>query len=160
MIMKKPSDLREIKTVTSIKEVNEANNAGDAVLIRKYTQNSQLFHKRLLLQSKQTGELVEVPSRNFIMQYGKAMSYPHKDWRLVFKVSSYSRTNPPCKDWGAYIVPKETQVGESVFISNLIEDLVACEFWSHKHAAENAIATWDGIDLIIDHNSYKRRLIG
>lgn len=158
--MKRPPNLREILTTSSTKELNDARKSGDSVVIRKYKQNPRLMDKLLLLQNTQTGEIIEAPSRNYIRQYGEQVFFSRREWKLIFKFSSYSRRNPPSKDWAAYIVPKETKVGENVFISRLIEDLVACEFWSSRYAAESAIATWDGKDLIIDHNSYKAHLVG
>lgn len=158
--MEAPPNLREIKTISSTIELNDAQKGGDRVIIRKYKQNPQLLHKALLLQNIKTGEVVEAPSRNYIRQYAEHVSLPESEWQLVFEFSSYSRENPPSREWAAYIVPKDTEIGERVFIRNLIEDLVACEFWNYKYAAESAVATWDGNDLVIDHDSYKAHLIG
>ena len=59
-----------------------------------------------------------------------------------------------------YILPADAFFGEQFFISDLIEDFLATSFWYSKTAAEDAVATWNGFDLIIDHSSYKVELIG
>ena len=51
-------------------------------------------------------------------------------------------------------------MGERFQIADLIEDLLSTEFWYSKIAAETAEAVWNGEDLVIDHNSYKRVLVG
>lgn len=159
-VYSKNLDLRTVETSYDIKRVNEAKKNGYICLIRKRTPNPELDFSRLILQNRESGEFVEVPSREFGAQYTRRMFYSEKDWVTVQEVKGYARIPKTDCDWGAYILPPDAKVGEEFVISELIEDLLATEFWHSKTAAESAIATWDGEDLVIDHSSYEMHLIG
>lgn len=153
-------DLRTVETSYDIERVNEAKKSGHICLIRKRAPNPKLRFSRLILQNRETGEFAEVPSREFYMQYTRHMVYSEDQWATIQEVKGYARLSKTDRNWGAYILPPDAKVGEEFVISELIEDLLATEFWHSKTAAESAIATWDGKDLVIDHSSYEMHLIG
>lgn len=159
-IYSKNLNLRTVETSCDIKRVNEAKKSGHICLIRKKTSNPQLRFSRLILQNHESGEFAEVPSREFHVQYGGRKVYSEDEWGTIHEIKGYARMPKTDSDWGAYILPSDAKVGEEFLICELIEDLLATEFWHSKSAAESAIATWDGKDLVIDHSSYKTHLIG
>jgi len=63
-------------------------------------------------------------------------------------------------NWATYVLPGGAEVGGRFFIKALIENLVATELWSSVIPAETSEAVWNGIELVVDHSSYKRALIG
>lgn len=152
--------LRTVETSYVIERVNKAKKSGHICLIRNRTLNPKLQFSRLILQNRQNGEFVEVPSREFHVQYGGRKFYSEDEWSIIHEAKGYARIPKTESDWGAYILPSDAKVGEEFVISELIEDLLATEFWYSKTAAESAIAIWDGKDLVIDHSSYEMHLIG
>lgn len=154
------SRIRKVETTYHIEEVNEARSNGCICLIRRRELNSDLQFECLILRNRENGNFVIVPSRTVYQQYRESEVYSEDEWETVQEVEGYARIPKTECNWGAYILPKDPQVGEEFLIVDLIEDLVATSFWYSKTAATSAIATWDGKDLIIDHSSYRMILIG
>lgn len=152
-------DLRKVETSYEIDRVNEARKSGHICLIRERKPNPKLRYSRLILQNRESGEFAEVPSREFFTRAGHVV-YSEEEWATVQKVKGYARIHKSECNWGAYILPPDAKVGEDFLIPELIEDLLAVEFWYWISAAESAIATWDGRDLIINPSSYERHLVG
>lgn len=155
------SDLRIVETVRDLKRLNEAVAEGGIVRIRIAKRNPELVTRSLLLRHRELGVYERVPDRIVYRQYGRGVKeYPEADWELVSEVTEYARSSQNDGGWGAYIIPADAEVGERFQIADLIEDFLATEFWYSKIAAETAEAVWNGADLVIDHKSYKRVLIG
>lgn len=155
------SEMRVVETVRDVKLLNEAVSQGKIASIRISKRNPELETRSLLLRHKVLGTYERVPDRVVFQQYGRGIKeYPESDWELIAEVTKYARAVPDNPGWGAYIVPSDAGPGERFQIMDLIEDLLATEFWYSKIVAETAEAIWDGNDLVIDHESYKRVLIG
>lgn len=155
------SELRTVETVRDVDRLNEAVAEGGIVIVRVQKRNPELEMHSLLLRHKVLGVYERVPDRIVFRQYGRGVKeYPEAEWELISEVTKYARSSQNEVGWGAYIVPGNAEVGERFQISDLIEDFLATEFWYSKIAAETAEAVWNGEDLIIDHASYKRVLIG
>lgn len=153
--------LREIVTVFDVGQLNDAHRAGAICKIRKLMQNPELKTSALLLRNRKDGEYVVTPSREVYQQYGRGKkSYTEEDWELIQNVEGYARSVRHDSDWAAYIIPSDAAIGERFFIRDLIEDLVASNFWYTVSAASSAEAVWDGVDLVIDHDSYRYELVG
>lgn len=153
------SKLRKVRTSYDLEAVNKAVGRGYICLIRKRIQNFELRFSQLILRNRKSGEFIEVPSREFFTRQGR-MVYGEEEWAFVQEVEGYARPPKNEGNWGAYILPPDPRVGEEFLIADLIEDLLATKFWYSVTAAETAIATWDGKDLVIDHSSYCMEIIG
>lgn len=153
--------LLEIETTYNCDRLNIAKENGSVCLITPIVRNPQLELHSLLLRNRENGEFVSVPSRAFHAQYTRFLEYPDSQWEKIQKVSGYGRTRDQSQNWGAYIFPKSLKIGTEVYIPDVIEDIVATEFWYTVWPAGDAIATWDGQELKIDHSVYdKLHLIG
>ena len=154
------SDLRKVETSYDIDRVNEARESGHICLIRERKSNPELAFYRLMLKNRKIREFADVPSRKFFTRGSGLVVYNEEEWATVQEVRGYARIHKSECNWGAYILPPDAKVGEDFLIPELIEDLLASEFWHSITAAESAIANLDGRDLIIDHSSYEMHLIG
>ncbi len=146
--------LSEIETTYSLQRVNQAQEQGHEILIVERKQNPELVIKKLLLRNRDTGTYEYASSRRVFAQYGEIIEYPEKEWELVREVSGYGRNRDIADDWGAYIIPNDIVLGEKVYISDLIEDLVACRFWENVWYASDAQAIWTGERLNLDTAAY------
>lgn len=155
------SELREVETVYSAEELNAALARGAKFIVRRKERNSELNISGLLLRNRNSGEYIQVPAREVHQQYSRTpIVYGNDEWELVHTVKGYARRIHHESNWAAYVLPGDAMVGERFFIKDLIEDLVATEFWSTVTPAETAEAVWNGTELVIDHSSYKFVLIG
>lgn len=160
-VHKKRQGMREVKTVYNVDDLNDAIAQGLICLVKKKEFNAGLNISALLLRNSETGEYIVVPDRTVRQQYsGIPFTYSEDEWALVQKVEGYARRIHNECNWGAYVLPADAKNGETFFIRELIEDLVASEFMNTISPAETAEAIWNGSDLIIDHSSYRRVLIG
>lgn len=154
-------NLREVSTVFDVGQLNDAQRAGEICLIKKMQTNPELRTSALLLRNRENGEYTVTPSREVFQQYGLGRKlYTEKDWELIQRVEEYARAIRHNSDWAAYVIPSDAEIGERFFIRDLIEDLVASKFWYTVYPAESAEAVWDGVDLVIDPESYRYELVG
>lgn len=159
--LKNRNDLRQVDTIRDVEQLNAAISENMTVIIRIRERNPALEMRSLFLRHRLHSIYEKVPSRVVFQQYGRGKKeYTEADWELVSEIVTYARPSRHDAGWGAYILPANAQIGERFFIPDLIEDLLATEFWYAKKAAEEAEAIWNGEDLIIDHNSYKYELVG
>jgi hypothetical protein len=155
------NELREVETVYNADALNAALARGAHCIVRRKELNSKLNLRGMLLRNRKSGEYIEVPAREFHQQYScSPVVYGNDEWELVQTIKGYARRIHHESNWAAYVLPGNAKVGERFFIKDLIEDLVATEFWSSVTPAETAEAVWNGTELVIDHSSYKFVLIG
>lgn len=155
------NSLREVLTVFDVKKLNKAAIGGEICIIRPLRKNPELELSSLLLRHRRHGHYAVTPSRNVYQQYGRNPEvYSEDEWELIQEIDGYARAIRHESNWGAYIVPSDASIDERFFIGELIEDLVASEFWYTVYTAESAEAVWDGTDLVIDPRSYRYELVG
>jgi hypothetical protein len=156
-----PNGLRVARTVYTLKDLNEARSSGNICILRQRIRNPNLESHELMLRNRENSEYVIVPDRTVYRQYGRGVQeYPDSEWELIFETVTYGRANRRSYIWGAYILPSDALHGESFLITDLIEDLLAANFWYQRIAAETAEAVWNGRDLIISPGSYEQILVG
>lgn len=149
------SDYRTVKTVNTVQAVNDAKEAGHTCLLVEIKTNPKLYSNSHLFHNFSTGEVVQAEARKFYVQYGDIVEYPEDEWELVSSFKYYSRNRKLNEKWAAYVLPKGVQSGETLYIENMIEDILVTEFWSSKFYAENGVATWDGENLKINTSIYE-----
>ena len=164
------NNLRSIKTIYCVDELNEYILAGRIIILRDIEKNESLISNRMLLRSYKDGTLEEVPSREFYAQYDKTMSFPEKDWELIKEYEIYSRERKityddgddmegPSSPWAAYVLPENVKTGERLYIEDIIEDILIEEFWYTKIPATDGECIWDGGEIQIDLTLYHEQFL-
>lgn len=146
-----------VETTYNTTYLNKARQNGYTVLIIKRSLNPNLTLKSLLLKNRQTAEHINVSSRHVNVQYGRPpIKYPEDEWELIQEIEGYARDRSFEQNSGAYLIPKIINVGDRVYIEDLIEDIVAGAFWGSVSLAVDAEAIWNGSTLEIEHSAYDR----
>ena len=82
----------------------------------------------------------------------------NSEWSLVLSTTNYAKPASLRRRWGVYVLRKDVEVGERIYLPELIEDVRVCESWHSKVYAADGIATWDGADLHLDPEPFKSTL--
>lgn len=151
-----PKELPIVKTCYDLYTLNEAIKGGHQTCIIKISQNPELRLSGILLRNKTTGEYMLVKERRMYVQYGRIKEYSVEEWETIHEVRGYARTRPANEGWGAYILPLGVEPGGRVYVEDLLEDLVAFEFWYSVGAAVDGEGIWDGCSITIDRTLYRR----
>ena len=146
-------NLRGVKTVFSLDDVNEYASKGHVVLFEKIKLNNKLYSTGFIFRDRETGEYTQAESRHFPLQYRGWASLPEEEFEEICPVRSYARKRSLSIDWAAYILPIDPQKGEELYVEDLIEEVLVTEFWSSKIYAVDGVAVWDGTAL-----NFKREL--
>lgn len=138
-----PHHLRVIKTARTERAINQAAICGLRPLVKKVEASPDIRSKFAVWQNKETGE-IEV-SGDFRSRYSP------DDWDQVIDWSYYY-PDPFANPFAAYLLPEDLEVGERVFLEDLIEDLVGM-VWNQGNAyrLKSAEAIWTGHDFEIQH---------
>ena len=154
--------LRVVETIYDVDGLNAARQKGLQSLIVTVSKNPDLGLRSLLIQNKTTLEIKHVSGWKIYRQYNlPTLVYSEKEWELLLEINDYARIRTSEQNWGAYILPEKIQIDERVYIADLIEDVMANQFWGTVTYAVDGIAVWSGTDLILDLNEYDRfHLIG
>jgi hypothetical protein len=139
-----PNRLRVIKTARNKDKINRAAKAGLIPIIKLVRPSEHIKSKFSVIQNTRTGEIevlrdyrltnLQVDNGPTETVIGFTYYYPHH-----FE-----------SPFAAYLVPKDLQINERVFIEDLIDDLVGAS-WNQgdKYRLSSAEAIWNGQDLII-----------
>jgi len=180
MKIKNRNNLRSIKTIYCVDELNKYILAGRIIILRDIKKNKSLISKRLLLRNYTNGTLEEVPSREFHVRHEEVpsrefdaqyedgmLSFPEKHWELIKEYEVYFRDRKftydddddddmegPSRPWAAYVLPENVKTGERLYIEDIIEDILIEEFWYTKIPATDGECVWDGGEIQIDLKLY------
>lgn len=129
--------MRIIKTARTIEEINKAALEGFTPLVLPVKQSDEISVKFSIYQNKLTGEVYQASD------YRDPIS-SLSDFVEVIKWTRYYPYNFE-NPFAAYLVPKDIQIGERVFLEDVIEDIVG-EFWNQgdKLRLHDCMAVWDG----------------
>ncbi|MCH6199021.1 hypothetical protein MMU07_05510 [Aquiflexum sp. LQ15W] len=144
--------LRIIETVRDEKSINQAVKNGFKPLIKKVIPSEDISTKYKVVQYKETGEIEVLGDYRGDMVMEDTREFDTViDWTWYYP---YSFKSP----FAAYLIPKDIQVGERVFIKDLIEDYVGST-WNQGDTfrLESAEAIWNGSDLEIQFDPKKDR---
>ena len=145
--------LRAVKTVYTLVKLNKAIKSGAKYEVHLLKNSPKLFEKQMLLRNIATGEIVEVPSRSHATRQLGMTFYPEAEWELLHQFKRYARERKNTVVWGAYIIPKDVNVGERLQISDPLRDIFLQDFWDAKIYSTEIVAIWDGARLVIDPDS-------
>ena len=149
--------LRVVQTVRNLNELTSEISKTNHIIFQRVTRNPSFETERMLLRSYADLTIVDVPSRSFHRRDGWH-EYSEEEWELVYFFKSYSGNNSD-EGWAAYLVPKDAEVGERFYISELIEDVVAEEFWDSIIPAIDGEAIWSGKSLDLDASIYDEQFM-
>jgi len=142
-----PEGMRVIKTARDLQGINKAAHAGFMPLVKKLQPSKKIRTKYSVIQNKQTGEI------KILGDYREPMySSIEKGFETVIDWTFYyphSFKSP----FAAYLIPKDIQIGEKVFIEDLIQDFIEAQ-WNQGDAyrLQSCEAIWNGSDLEIQHD--------
>lgn len=143
------NDLRVIKTARDKESINEAARNGFKPLMKKVIPSDEIRTKYAVFQHKETGE-IEV-----IGDYRGEGRFRDGDYEKVIPWT-YHYPNSFKSPFAAYLIPHDIQVGERVFLEDLIEDYVGST-WNQgsKYRLKSCDAIWNGSDLEIQYDPTK-----
>ncbi|WP_196887509.1 hypothetical protein [Aureivirga sp. CE67] len=142
---------RVIKTARNIEEMNEAARNGFRPLVKKVEASEKIRSKYSIFQHIETGEIKNIVDAREGLKYQRDENYINVIERTFYY--PYNFESP----FAAYLVPKDIEVGELVFLEDLIEDLVGFE-WNQgvTHRLISCEAKWNGESFEILYNPKKR----
>jgi len=149
-----------VKTLYNLNEINTHIKNGRTVLFRKIKKNNSLYTQRYVFRNRADGTLADSKGRIECAQYGRVTHYTEDEWEELFTYRFYHQYDPEmgAKAYAAYLLPEGISAGERVYIEDLIEHIMATEFW-WPVAAADAFAVWNGKNLIIDETPFRSVLM-
>jgi len=141
-----PCDLRMVQTARTVEAMNEAARHGFRPLVQWIEPNPEVSRKMAVDQNVETGE---------ISTRGDYRSFTPEGCVEVIGWNEYHPHASPLP-FAAYLVPPDIEVGETVYLEDLIEDVVAST-WNQGggERLESGTATWNGKEFEIDFDPEK-----
>jgi hypothetical protein len=144
--------LRVIETARDTGSINMAAKKGFKPLVKKVNPSEDISTKYKVIQYKETGEIEVLGDYRGEMIMGDTREFDTViDWTWFYP---YSFKSP----FAAYLIPTDIEVGERVFIRDLIEDYVGTS-WNQgdSYRLESCEAIWNGSDLEIQYDPIDNR---
>ena len=162
--------LRIIKTARDEKSINEAAKSGFFPLIKKVEPNYNIRSMYALGQDKESGEIKVIydfrqsfqenrPTYTSLFEEEKSDTNG-KNFEEIIDWTYYYPHNFP-SPFAAYLIPKDIQIGERVFLEDLIEDHVRS--FSNQGGVfrlNSSEAIWNGTDFEIKKDQLPTYFIG
>lgn len=145
---KNGNGLRVIKTARDELSINKAARDGFLPVLKRVNKSNEIRSKYSVLQSKKTGEITVIGDA----RVGGGCD----EYETVIDFTFYYPHDFP-SPFAAYLVPRDVEVGERVFIEDLIEDFISGS-WNQgdTYRLESCEAVWNGKDFDIQYNSSLR----
>lgn len=145
-------NLRVIKTVRNIKDINDGVKKGFKPLMKSVVQSNKIQKKYAVLQSKITGEIQIIGDYRADPYFFNESSDEFEkviDWSYYYP---YSFESP----YAAYLLPPDLKINERVFLEDLIEDVVGL-IWNQGDTFRlpSVEAVWNGKDFELDYQKMK-----
>lgn len=146
-----PNDLRLIQTARTEVSINKAVKAGFRPLVKQVKPSKKIRSKFCVWQNLITGE-IEVVGDYRGGHFGES-------WQEVIGWSEYYPHHFP-RPFAAYLIPRDIQVGERVWVEDLIEDFIGTR-WNQgdNYRLDSCEAVWDGTDLKIQFSESRNRQV-
>jgi hypothetical protein len=155
-IVENSSNLRIIKTARTLNAINMAAESGFFPLIKLLNRNPQITSKLAIFQhkTKHTIQVISDSRETIFRNYSDDSPYTLiVNWTPYYP---YLFESP----YAAYLIPPDIKLNETVYIEDLIEDIVGA-VWAQGCAYRQigGIATWDGENFNI-HPRISSKLYG
>lgn len=143
---------RRIRTARSVELINESAKQGERPLIKKVQPSKKVFRSVVVFQSESTGE-IHVTSQDNWRDMHLAGS---EDSKLVLDHKYYPHYFQ--LPFAAYLIPEDLEVGERVFIEDLIEDYPGLTYQGGStERLESCEAIWNGKDFEMQYDPERDR---
>jgi hypothetical protein len=164
------TELRTIKTARTEKAINEAAEQGFRPLVKPVVPSPDIKSKYAVIQNKETGKITvvhdyrqaDIPLIEPITPELLGRNTGDVDSNVVISWTYFYPYNFK-SPFAAYLVPPDLQVGETVMLEDLIEDIVGST-WNQgdTYRLKSCKAVWDGKEFILQHNPDKaiRTIVG
>ncbi len=149
------NNIRVVKTARNKEAINEAAEQGFWPLVKPVIPSPNIKSKFAVLQDKETGKIKVVNDyRELRITLNIPGDHPPSvasnaviDWTFYYP---YHFESP----FAAYLIPRDIQVGETVFLEDLIEDVVGAS-WNQgdTYRLKGCKAVWDGKEFVLQHHS-------
>jgi len=148
------NELREIKTARSEDAINMAAKNGFFPLIKEVIPSDEVRSGYRVVQDQITGKIeVLGDMRSYRVTDGWDIQ-DDGDFETVIEWSSYYPYHFE-SPFAAYLIPADLEVGERVYLLDLIEDIVASTFQGGGSRLKSCEAIWNGKDFEIQYNPEK-----
>lgn len=145
-----PENLRVIKTARTDDDINRAAKAGFFPLMKVVKPSKEISSKFCVWRNRETGEI------RVVGDYRAGGG--GETWEKVIDWTYYYPHAFP-KPYAAYLIPPDIQVGEQVFVEDLIEDFIGLSSGQgDNYRLQSWTAVWDGTDLKIQYDASRDRL--
>ena len=137
-------ELRVIKTARSESAINKAARNGFFPLIKKVESSEEIRSKYAILQNKKTGNIEVIGD---LRDFGG-----DGDYEQIIDFTYYYPHHFK-SPFAAYLIPKDINVGERVYLEDLIEDYIGSS-WNQGdiYRLEGCEAIWNGKDFDIQYD--------
>ncbi len=136
--------LRPIMTARDEASINKGVKGGFWPLVKKVERSPEIRSNFMVVQNKKTGEIEVVGDQR--------MGFDTENYDMVIEWTYYY---PHCfaSPFAAYLIPPDIEIGERVYIEDLIEDIVGAR-WNqgNNYRLEGCEAIWNGKDLEIQYD--------
>lgn len=141
---KNADGLRIIYTARGKWSINRAINKGFIPLIKKVEPSKKIHSKFAVIRNTISGKIDVI--RDFRQS-------DRPDYEIVLDWTSYY-PHYFKSPFAAYLIPNDIQIGERVYIDDLIEDIVGGS-WNQgdTYRLTSSEAVWDGTELLIQFDS-------
>ena len=141
------NNLRVIKTARSIKQINQAVDEGFRPLMKKVEPSEKIRSKYWVLQDPKTQKVKYVSDARAMWRLKK-----HENYIILIDQTWEYPYNWP-NSFAAYLIPKDLEKSERVFLEDLIEDYVGLS-WNQGHTFRlpTCEAIWNGTDFEIQYD--------
>ncbi len=133
-----------IKTSRNVEEINKYIKDGYTTIFMKHERSKEFYKNISYYKNLATGQIEDSnhdPRTGFYLELIKPELYAP-----LFKTYEYKYQFE--NEFGAYIIPKDVVIGETVWIEDLIEDIVGASHHS-CYRLPYFSAIWDGAKLNI-----------
>ena len=136
-----------IQTARTEEAINQAAKAGFLPLVRQVKPSKKIRSQFCVWQNICTGEIEVVGDFR--------CNHFDESWKQVIEWSDYYPHSFP-EPFAAYLIPRDIQPGEKVYVEDLIEDFIGMS-WNQgcNYRLESCEAGWDGKDLKIQYKRSK-----
>ena len=144
----------EATTVFDVRSLQNVAKLENKIVPRRIELNEKLWMPEMIFRNLVTGEIAHASSEVGWAQR-RTWDYSGEDWVLMLDTAVYAKPESLQRQWGAYVLPEGIEVGDLIYLPELIEDIYLTEHWSTKRYAADGVAIWDGVDLQLDLEPYK-----
>ena len=157
-----PPGTRVIKTARTRNAINLAASRGLWPLVKRVvSSNGHISSYCRVWQNRNTGEVVVQTDIRY-----SGITGDYTEWDVLFRSDDgndqrwgggdigYDASNHFPEPFAAYLVPDDIQVGEEVFLEDVIENFIG----SHHHGSyrlRSVAAVWNGSDFEIDYDEQR-----